>query len=504
MPDPSSIIGARRSLRSDGRHLQGLRRRPPSASASITRRAPTPDGGVLLAGGLGKFGPIDDIYKIDRQHAGSIGKLPGAALGRRRRHARRRHAAHRRRLHHVRRPAAAARSPPTRSRRRRRRHDRGGAALAARLRRRHPPRPTAACSSPAASTTSARATTRSSSRRRSQSFATLSPSSGRRATMLSPAHRSLGDAVAVGRGVPLRRQRRPRVGRRRRAVVARRRRLRRSADLQRRAAPASRRRRARRRHGRARRRRVVAAARWPCRRRCSTPSSSIRRRPGATGVLDDLDGETSARAEATATALADGSVLYVGGARRQSAHARRRRRAVRALLRRLPRGHAVAATHDQRDAAPSTQRRSSGDDGAAPAAIAQPLFARGHVDDPALHRLPGPRASTMRTATRCGARPDPSSASRSSCPRRRRVKLAATASPRRMRTARRRRRAAGRRAVPPLRSARRPRPRSPCGDGAISTTGDGALSSMLPTVTGTLTHAAAPAARRAAPSPATS
>ncbi|HEX9105315.1 MAG TPA: kelch repeat-containing protein, partial [Polyangia bacterium] len=37
---------------------------------------PTPDGGVLFAGGLGKFGPLDDVYKIDAQHAGPVGKLP--------------------------------------------------------------------------------------------------------------------------------------------------------------------------------------------------------------------------------------------------------------------------------------------------------------------------------------------------------------------------------------------------------------------------------------------
>lgn len=37
---------------------------------------PTQDGGVLFAGGLGKFGPLDDVYKIDAQHAGVVGKLP--------------------------------------------------------------------------------------------------------------------------------------------------------------------------------------------------------------------------------------------------------------------------------------------------------------------------------------------------------------------------------------------------------------------------------------------
>ena len=41
----------------------------------------TTDGGVLFAGGLGKFGPLDDIYKIDSQHAASIGKLPGPRWG---------------------------------------------------------------------------------------------------------------------------------------------------------------------------------------------------------------------------------------------------------------------------------------------------------------------------------------------------------------------------------------------------------------------------------------
>jgi len=37
---------------------------------------PTKDGGVLFAGGLGKFGPLDDVYKIDAEHAGVVGKLP--------------------------------------------------------------------------------------------------------------------------------------------------------------------------------------------------------------------------------------------------------------------------------------------------------------------------------------------------------------------------------------------------------------------------------------------
>jgi len=41
----------------------------------------TSAGGVLLAGGLGKFGPLDDIYEIDEAHAGSVGKLPAPRWG---------------------------------------------------------------------------------------------------------------------------------------------------------------------------------------------------------------------------------------------------------------------------------------------------------------------------------------------------------------------------------------------------------------------------------------
>ncbi|MGZ3407382.1 MAG: hypothetical protein ACXVAN_13115, partial [Polyangia bacterium] len=41
----------------------------------------TSDGGVLFAGGLGKFGPTDDIYKIDPARAASVGKLPGPRWG---------------------------------------------------------------------------------------------------------------------------------------------------------------------------------------------------------------------------------------------------------------------------------------------------------------------------------------------------------------------------------------------------------------------------------------
>jgi hypothetical protein len=42
---------------------------------------PTPDGGVLLVGGLGKFGPTDDIYKIDPKNSMSVGKLPAPRWG---------------------------------------------------------------------------------------------------------------------------------------------------------------------------------------------------------------------------------------------------------------------------------------------------------------------------------------------------------------------------------------------------------------------------------------
>jgi hypothetical protein len=41
----------------------------------------TSDGGVLFAGGLGKFGPTDDIYKIDPARSASVGKLPGPRWG---------------------------------------------------------------------------------------------------------------------------------------------------------------------------------------------------------------------------------------------------------------------------------------------------------------------------------------------------------------------------------------------------------------------------------------
>jgi hypothetical protein len=58
----------------------------PFAAAGFTERiyhaaGPTGDGGVLLAGGLGKFGPLDDIYKIDPQRAASVGKLPSPRWG---------------------------------------------------------------------------------------------------------------------------------------------------------------------------------------------------------------------------------------------------------------------------------------------------------------------------------------------------------------------------------------------------------------------------------------
>jgi hypothetical protein len=41
----------------------------------------TADGGVLIAGGLGKFGPTADIYAINTQTAASIGKMPGPRWG---------------------------------------------------------------------------------------------------------------------------------------------------------------------------------------------------------------------------------------------------------------------------------------------------------------------------------------------------------------------------------------------------------------------------------------
>jgi hypothetical protein len=42
---------------------------------------PTRDGGVLFAGGLGKFGPLDDVYVIDAAAARSVGKLPAPRWG---------------------------------------------------------------------------------------------------------------------------------------------------------------------------------------------------------------------------------------------------------------------------------------------------------------------------------------------------------------------------------------------------------------------------------------
>ena len=58
----------------------------PFSAAAFTERiyhaaGPTPDGGVLIAGGLGKFGPLDDVYKIDSQRSASIGKLPSPRWG---------------------------------------------------------------------------------------------------------------------------------------------------------------------------------------------------------------------------------------------------------------------------------------------------------------------------------------------------------------------------------------------------------------------------------------
>ena len=100
----------------------------------------TSDGGVLFAGGLGKFGPIDDIYKIDPQALRLGRQAAGPALGRRGRRAR------------DGRSSSSAATPASDGmgggsarrrrarRRRRRRHDLGRAADAARLRRRHPPR----------------------------------------------------------------------------------------------------------------------------------------------------------------------------------------------------------------------------------------------------------------------------------------------------------------------------------------------------------------------------
>ena len=37
---------------------------------------PTPDGGVLFAGGLGKFGPLSDVYAIGPTRSAAIGQLP--------------------------------------------------------------------------------------------------------------------------------------------------------------------------------------------------------------------------------------------------------------------------------------------------------------------------------------------------------------------------------------------------------------------------------------------
>jgi hypothetical protein len=79
-PDPSSI-SARVDL-----YDPAAGSFSPFAAAGFTERiyhaaGPTPDGGVLFAGGLGKFGPTDDIYKIDPARAASIGKLPAPRWG---------------------------------------------------------------------------------------------------------------------------------------------------------------------------------------------------------------------------------------------------------------------------------------------------------------------------------------------------------------------------------------------------------------------------------------
>ena len=42
---------------------------------------PTPDGGVIFAGGLGKFGPLDDVYAIGPTRSAAIGQLPSPRWG---------------------------------------------------------------------------------------------------------------------------------------------------------------------------------------------------------------------------------------------------------------------------------------------------------------------------------------------------------------------------------------------------------------------------------------
>ena len=93
-----------------------------------------------------------------------------------------------------------------------------------------------------------------------KTFSMLAPSGDGRAAMQVPRGVAHRDAPAVGRGVHLRRQRRPRVGRQHRAVDARHGRLRRHARVQPAAARARLRDRADRRHRGARRRRDLAAA----------------------------------------------------------------------------------------------------------------------------------------------------------------------------------------------------------------------------------------------------
>ena len=76
LPDPSSI-SALVDLYDPTAGTFGVFTGASGFSERIYHAAgPIPDGGVIFAGGLGKFGPLDDIYVIDETQSAAVGKLP--------------------------------------------------------------------------------------------------------------------------------------------------------------------------------------------------------------------------------------------------------------------------------------------------------------------------------------------------------------------------------------------------------------------------------------------
>ncbi len=81
LPDPSSITSLI-DLYDPGAGTFTVFTAPSDFAGRIYHgAAPSAAGGVLIAGGLGKFGPLSDVYKLDPTSSSAVGTLPSPRMG---------------------------------------------------------------------------------------------------------------------------------------------------------------------------------------------------------------------------------------------------------------------------------------------------------------------------------------------------------------------------------------------------------------------------------------